>query len=103
MNKTIVNLLFFIVLFFSCCQHKKVPNQEMVTLLQSAAKYDINPENVYCPEAIIKFNDSVLNSSAGEAEKIKANYNKANALLQIGREQEAIDIYKTLLDRKRVV
>jgi tetratricopeptide (TPR) repeat protein len=99
MNKTIASLLFFIVLFFPFCQHKKVPNQEMVTLLQSAAKYDISPENVYCPEAIIKFNDSILNSSAGEADRIKANYNKANALLQIGREQEAIAIYTKLLDK----
>jgi hypothetical protein len=43
-----------------------VPNQEIITLLQSAEKYENNPENIYCPEAMIRFCDSILNNSSAD-------------------------------------
>lgn len=71
----------------------------MITLLESAAKYESNPENIYCPEAMIKLCDSILNNSFTDTDLIKAKYNKANALLQLGEEQQAADIYGYLLNK----
>jgi len=84
---------------FISCRHKELPNQEMMTLLQSAAKYEDNPENIYCPEAMIKFCDSVLNNSSIDTGLLKAQNNKALALLQLGEEQKAIVIYEDLLNK----
>ena len=71
----------------------------MITLLQSALKYENTPENIYCPEAMIRFCDSILNNSSADSDLLKAKYNKANALLQLGEEQKAIDIYEELLNK----
>jgi tetratricopeptide (TPR) repeat protein len=100
MNHCIVKSLFFILLcFLVSCKSKPLPNQEMITLLQAAEKYDNNPQNIYYPEAIIRFSDSVLNASSAQADLVKARYNKANGLLQLGEEQKAIDIYEELLNK----
>ncbi|MDP4261217.1 MAG: CRTAC1 family protein [Bacteroidota bacterium] len=76
-----------------------MPNEEMILLLRSAEKYDNNPGNIYCPGAIIKFCDSIIHNSSDEAEIEKAQYNKANALLQLGEEPKAITIYEDLLNK----
>ena len=86
-----------IVFAFISCRHKYLPNQEMINLLQVAAKFDNNPENIYSPEAIIKFNDSILNNSSVEDDLAKALNNKALAFLQLGEEQKAINIYEKLM------
>lgn len=87
-----------IFIFFSC-KHRPLPNEEMIDLLKAAEKYENNPQNIYCPEAIIRYSDSILGHSSGEAEMNKASYNKANALLQLGEEQKAIKIYEDLLNK----
>src|SRR5437773_10842098 len=100
MNRIIFSLLFSPQLFlFVSCKHKPLPNQGMINLLHAAEKYENNPENIYCPEAIIKFCDSIINSSAADSALSKARYNKALALLQLGKEQKAIDIYEDLLNK----
>jgi tetratricopeptide (TPR) repeat protein len=100
MNCSIARLLFFILVFvFVSCRHNELPNQEMINLLQSAEKYDDNPENIYCPEAMIRFCDSILNNASTDSDLVKAKYSKANALLQLGEEQKAIDIYQDLLNK----
>jgi hypothetical protein len=71
----------------------------MIDLLRSSEKYDNNPGNVYCPEAVIRFNDSIIDHSNAESEINKAKYNKANALLQLGQEQKAIILYDDLLKK----
>jgi len=100
MRQIIIGLVFFVQLFsiFSC-RNKPLPNQGMIDLLKQSEKYEYNAENIYCPEAIIKFNDSILDVSSAEADLAKARYDKANALLQLGEEQKAIDIYEYLLGK----
>jgi len=71
----------------------------MITLLESAAKYENNPENIYCPEAMVKLCDSILNNSSTDTDLVKAKYDKANALLQLGEEQKAAEIYEYLLNK----
>ncbi|MBK5271318.1 MAG: VCBS repeat-containing protein, partial [Bacteroidia bacterium] len=90
-------LLF--VLFFFSCNNKPLPNQEMIDLLRKAAQYENNPQNPFSPEAVIKFSDSVINTSSSEQAIFGASMNKANALLQLGNEQEAIDAFEKLLKK----
>jgi len=97
-SKTI-SLFFILLLLFVSCKDKPLPNQEMISLLQAAEKYENNPQNIFCPEAIIKFSDSIINASSVETEILQARYNKATALLQAGEEQKAIDIYEGLLNK----
>ena len=86
-------------LFIIACKHKDLPNQSMIDLLAISARYDHNPENVFSPEAMIESCDSILNTSPAEEIKIKTLVKKANALLQTGQEQKAIDIDQELLNK----
>jgi len=94
--------LFLVFLSFLSCKHKPTPNQTMIKLLQAAEKYEFNAENVFCPEAVIELSDSIINASSVENDISKALYNKANALLQLGEEQKAIDIFEGLLNKTSV-
>jgi hypothetical protein len=91
--------VFILPLFFISCRHQSLPNQEMIDLLKASEKYDHNPDNIFCPEAIVKSCDSILNSSSDKNVITEALSKKANALLQLGEEQKAIDIYQDLLNK----
>jgi tetratricopeptide (TPR) repeat protein len=69
----------------------------MIDLLQSIDKYENNPENTFSPEAILRFNDSLLNASPAKDDVMKFKYRKATALLELGQEQKAIDVFQELL------
>ncbi|PWT75646.1 MAG: hypothetical protein C5B59_08415 [Bacteroidetes bacterium] len=86
-------------LFFISCKHKTLPNQAMIDLLKAAEKNFYSPDNVFCPEAMVKSCDSILNGSSDESMLMKALNKKANALLQLGEEQKAIETYNVLLDK----
>jgi hypothetical protein len=58
-NVFFLSLLFLI---FSC-KNKPLPNQEMIDLLRATDKLEDNHENIFCPEAVLKFADSLLNTS----------------------------------------
>jgi hypothetical protein len=73
----------------------------MIDLLKTAEKNYQNPENVFSPEAVVKYTDSVINNSSGEDLITKARYQKANAFLELGEEQKAIDIYNDLLTKTK--
>lgn len=91
-------LFFMLPLFFICCRNKALPNQQMIDLLKTAAAYDDNADNVFAPQAIIRRCDSLINNFTDKDSIAKARYNKANALLQLGEEQKAIDIFQGLLN-----
>jgi tetratricopeptide (TPR) repeat protein len=84
-------------LFFISCDDKPLPNQEMIDLLRSTAKYEYNAENAFSPEAVLKFTDSLLSASPPSDEVMNIKYRKANALLQLGEEQKAIDLLEEVL------
>ena len=94
------SLIFFAMsIFTGSCKQKAMPNEYMIDLLKTAEKNDYNPHNIFSPEAIVKFSDSILNKSSDENTIAKALNTKANALLQLGEEQKAIDIYQELLHK----
>jgi hypothetical protein len=92
-------LLFMLPFFFISCKHKALPNQGMIDLLKTAEKYDNNPNNIFCPEAMVKSCDSILDNSSDKDVLMQALHKKANALLQLGQEQKAIDIFQELLNK----
>lgn len=99
-NYSCILMLFFILPFFVIsCKEKALPNQAMIDLLKASEKYDNNPNNIFCPEAVIKSCDSILHNSSDENVATEALNKKANALLQLGEEQKAIDIYQDLLNK----
>ncbi|MEP6949715.1 MAG: CRTAC1 family protein [Ginsengibacter sp.] len=83
------------ILFFSC-KSKLLPNQGMIDLLKAAERNFQNPENVFSPETVVKYADSIIQNSSNEDLVTKALYRKANALLELGEEQKAIDIFQDL-------
>jgi hypothetical protein len=92
-------LLLMLTFCFISCKQKALPNQGMIDLLKASAKYYNNPNNVFCPEAIVKSCDSVLKSSSNQNELTEALNKKANALLKLGEEQKAINIFQDLINK----
>src|SRR5665213_3798279 len=103
LNGNLIVFLFVFalsILFFSCKQ-KPLPNQGMIDLLKAAEKDYQSPENVFSPESVVKYADSIINHSSDEEVITKALNNKANALLELGEEQKAIDILQNLLGKTK--
>src|SRR5690349_7150 len=94
-------MILLFVLFVAACKDKSrpLPNQEMIDLLKESAKTDHNHENVFSPEAVIGYCDSILNADPTEEVRVKTLDKKAEALLQLGEEQKAIEIFQGLLDK----
>lgn len=99
MVSVILLLGFMMILVISSCKQRPLPNQEMIDLLKKIQKNNYNPENNFSPEAVVKYSDSVIDNNEGEETVIKALHNKGNALLQLGEEQKAIDVFNDLLKK----
>jgi len=94
-----VSLFFILASLFVSCKHKPLPNQEMIDLLQSTDQHEYNQENIFCPEAVLKFADSLLNISSEGDDLMKIKFRKASALLQLGQEQTAIDVFEDMMKK----
>jgi hypothetical protein len=90
-------LLLFLLIGMAACKDNHLPNQEMIDLLKVSARFDHNHENVFSPEAMIEYCDSILSKASDDNARRAALSKKAGALLQLGQEQKAIDIYQGLL------
>jgi VCBS repeat protein/ASPIC/UnbV protein len=69
----------------------------MATLLSAINTNESVIENPFCPQAMVKLTDSILQESADEHKRSVAIYFKAFALLQSGKEQESADLLERLL------
>lgn len=81
------------------CKQRSLPNQEMIDLLKLSAKADHNPDNVFSPEAIVEQCDSALNGAPSNDARQAALHKKGRALLQLGKEQDAIVLFEGLLQK----
>lgn len=94
--KRIISLL--IIIFFSCRQQATLSsNTEMIQLLASIAKSETDKDNDFSAEAKLDFYDSLLNSFPDKQDSAVAAYFKGITLLQMGNEQNSINIFETLL------
>lgn len=85
------------ILLASCTQRKNC-HDEMIAILKNVRAKATTPGNQFMPEAKIAYMDSLLNlphSSPGEIAFCK--YLKANVLLEIGQEEEAIALLESLV------
>ena len=94
-------LLFIVVLFGAlavCLRMKPTSEDKMLTLLQETKQRTFNYQNNFCPDAQLLYLDSLLKAipKEEEAQRFRAMHFKANVLLQLGRAEEAIDIFKKL-------
>ncbi|SHG74816.1 Repeat domain-containing protein [Chryseolinea serpens] len=104
MKQKIPSVLAFgmtVVLVAACSmelQPKKASgNKEMIRILKSVKNDSFHSKNIFCPEARLPYLDSLLadpNSTTGETRH--SQYQKAIALLELGREEEAIRILERL-------
>ncbi|MHA4806843.1 FG-GAP-like repeat-containing protein [Flavitalea flava] len=99
LNISVLSFFGYFLLFVSCKDSHSHPNQEMIDLIEVSDRSDRHHENVFCPEAMITYSDSILNNTSDADVRIKALGNKAGALLQTGEEQKAIDIFEDLLNK----
>ncbi len=72
----------------------------MIDLLKQAERNDYNHENIFSPGAIIEYCDSVVEYSPEKYAVTVALIRKGNALMQLGEEQKAIDIFLDVLANK---
>lgn len=71
----------------------------MVDLLKISKANFVSPQNIFSPESVVKYCNSVLGSSPGEEVIKQMLRKKATALLQLGEEQKAIDILESLIGK----
>lgn len=99
-TSTLVTLLLAITLIFGCSlelQRTKSCHEQMVQLLKSTTKRYSEPENIFDPAAKLPYMDSLLRLEHSTPREIRfCTYLKANILLELGREKEAIRILERL-------
>ncbi|HRO71496.1 MAG TPA: CRTAC1 family protein, partial [Chitinophagaceae bacterium] len=71
----------------------------MIRLLASVAEKHTDPSNPFSEVAKLRYYDSVLKSSPPFIDSINAEFFKANALLEKGEEQLAIEGFERLISR----
>lgn len=93
------SLLTFILLL--ACSLELQPqgscHEEMIRILKNIRKETFGPKNNFNPEAKLPYMDSLLNLPHSTPREIRfCNYLKANILLELGREKDAIRILEYL-------
>ena len=94
----VIPILFYCFILCISCTQKKNCHEEMITILKSVRTKSATARNQFMPEAKIAYMDSLLNlphSSPGEIAFCK--YLKANVLLEIGQEEEAIALLESIV------
>lgn len=72
-------------------------HEEMVRILKNIRKKSFEPKNIFNPEAKLPYMDSLLSLEHSSPREIRfCNYLKANILLELGQEKEAIRILERL-------
>ena len=89
--------IFFTTLFLVSCNNKQLPNQEMIDLLKATDRYEDNPMNAFSPETVVRFSDSIIAARPRGMDLMPVKLRKGNALLEIGEEQKAIEVFEAML------
>jgi hypothetical protein len=88
----------FLVLLGCSLDRKDKSHKEMLKLLEQSRARFTSAKNPFDSHSKIPFVDSLINlPRSSEQEKKSRTYIKATVLLELGREQEAVDLLNTLL------
>jgi len=91
-----VTLLFCLSLFFAHCGRPKDSNQVMVERLAQQQQFESNPANLYSCLDVLKQQDSIITTSKNSIDILQVYIKKANALLQLGQEQKAVNLMDSI-------
>lgn len=92
----------FLIIFFtlSCSmelQRRNSCHEEMIRILKTSRENSFVPGNIFNPDAKLPYMDSLLSLPHSTPGEIRyCNYLKANILMELGREDEAIKILERL-------
>lgn len=96
---TYIVIVLFLFTLGQSCSHS-ASNNKMVEILATAYKKYSVKENSFCPEAEYAFFDSVASRHPNIDVRLNASYFKANSLLKLGREEEAVAALEALLPER---
>jgi tetratricopeptide (TPR) repeat protein len=97
-QREISGLLFALLAIFYSCRNKSLPNQEMINLLHVSDQNAYSHENPFCPEAVVPYEDSLLAAAPKGMDAMSITIRKGNALLELGQEQKAVEVFEQLLN-----
>src|SRR6187455_2578188 len=86
-----VSIFFILAFLIVSCKHKPLPNQEMIDLLKATNKYEDNHENVFCPEAFVRYADSMIGANPSGVDFFPIKLRLGNSYMELGEEQKAIN------------
>lgn len=93
-----VTAMLLMGLFFSCqYTGNQATIRTMVTIMDSIRAANDDIDNPFCAHTRLKFLDSLITQVSANHNSMRMEYDKANALLQEGDEQQAFDILKKML------
>ena len=109
MRKKILTVLIAPVIFFLCaalcynCTTGHSENKKLNQLYRDGLKVAYDKANPFCPQAQLDHADSVLSlPSTSAAMTMYFQYEKAVALVKLGEEKKAIDIFQALMQDAKV-
>ncbi|RRB00835.1 CRTAC1 family protein [Larkinella rosea] len=79
------------------CQSKPSSHEEMIKILQELSVKYSDPENSFCPEAVLAYTNSQLKTVTGEQQRIMYNFAKSDAYLKLGEEEKAIELLEDIV------
>ncbi len=94
---TVVALLLLFGWFPMGCHSRQSPNAEMAAVLNSIRISEAVPQNGLFPAAGLLFYDSLLHMAADKDQLLLAMTIKADLLIKLGREQQALGSLDTVL------
>src|SRR4051812_26692217 len=97
-NFSTVIILYLAILFVaSSCHRKPTCHEEMVATLKSLNSEFKTPQNQFYPKAKLQYMDSLLLVPHSAPSEIRyCNFLKANILLELGKEDKAIEIFERI-------
>ena len=93
-------ITFFLLSFLLySCEFFTNPNDKMTEILTEKHKQFSVKENPFCPEAELVFFDSLSTAPAETTNRFTATLYKGNSLLKLGREEEAVSTFESIIQR----
>ena len=109
MLKNILTVLIAPLIFFLCtalcynCTTGHSENKKLNQLYRDGLKVAYDKANPFCPQAELDYCDSILASpSTSAGTTMYFQYEKAVALVKLGEEKKAIDIFQALMQDAKV-
>lgn len=92
-----IGLIFYCWVIMSC--DKDSSHEQMLEILKKQQDNYNRFDNFYASDAHVAYYDSLINASYGAQDKMRYTYNKARALIALGREDEAVEILEPQVEK----